>query len=159
MSKRQQRMIAWIVVFGYLGLVLGAGFFGAWWSRRFNFSEGAALFLLVGLQAVALVIFAVALYSLVVPQAYREVRKTGLSARAWVLSATLTGWKMYQGKQFNRRTVAHEYQIRVRVERSGTMPYETTIFATLVQPPTSTTTLDVLVHPSKPDVIVLRNPL
>jgi hypothetical protein len=95
-----------------------------------------------------------------VPREYREARERGVPGTAVVLEVEATGWQSGRtGRRSLRlpaRAVRHEYVLRLRLE--GTYEARTSAFLTAEEAPAAGATVAVLVHPQRPDVVVLATP-
>lgn len=93
------------------------------------------------------------------PPEYREAKANGLPATAKVLEVRQTRWHTARRTNFRLQTTPRrwEYEMRVRVSRTGLPDYEAELAAYLSgrDVPKKGQMIDVKVHPQRPEVVVM----
>jgi hypothetical protein len=160
-----QMMKQWGILFGLLAL-LHVLLFAAWIVFEPAIMRTPALS--IGLMVAYLVLDSVALGYFVrqlgkasSPPEYEEARKNGLPAKATVLSIEQTNWKVKPNRNFRlqKSPYRREYQMHIRVSRTGQPDYETSLaeFLTSDQVPQKGAVIPIKIHPQHPNVIVMTH--
>jgi hypothetical protein len=94
------------------------------------------------------------------PPEFLVAREQGITATAYVLEVAPTGWHSARGSgtSFRWRPVKQEYQMRLRVQGANAGEYEVMIaeYLRAAQVPKAGTTIPIMVHPHRPEVVVLN---
>ena len=173
MGTWKQFLWMWVIIIGCMALI-GASVFMLP-SAGDTRSVGTAVMIILAVTLGGFIFGGLGIFWLWSPPAYRHAKRHGVAATAKVLTAQKTGWRNKRVVVTEQRSVLQqmgdeltgsrrgwvrlikwEYRMTVQVERPDAMPYETTMYAYLEHPPTQQTKLNVLVHPSKPQVLVLN---
>ena len=164
MSQRARQMLKqWAVLLGALTLLHIFLFFA--WIIFETYSRGS-LIPIVLLIIVYLIVFTAILlifYQRVnqaaEPPEYREAHKNGLPATAKVLTIERSRWRVERSRNFRLqpRPTRHEYQMRVRVTHPNQPDYDASLaeFITGDQVPEQGSIIPIMVHPQRPDIIVM----
>jgi hypothetical protein len=93
------------------------------------------------------------------PPEYREAKANGVPATAKVLEIRQTRWHTKRRRNFRLQTTPRrwEYEMRLKVSRSGMPDYEAELAAYLdgSDVPKKGAIIDIKVHPQHPEVVVM----
>jgi hypothetical protein len=165
-SRGRRVMLEWAILGGAL-VLLHAALLAAW--LLVDPKPGrpqAPIFWLMGLYIVALGILLVVFFRRLgladTPRECREARESGRLATATVLGIDKTGWHTDRSRNFKLqlRTRRYEYRIRLRLARPDGSLYEACADEYLRgdEVPKEGVEIEVRVHPTRPDVVVVVRP-